>query len=166
MYLSDVRLVFVAAPNTGGPVAAFDVPLLYVRNERFVQPIFGANYLALHTFNVALGPDHAPHYVTLTFKEGGCATFLPLWHSALALARAGDVRSPRVDVGAAEVELRELRSSALVDPSDPTLVFLPVSDSTSGLSTFQCDETATEPEQYPVTGLRRRHAATVAAVEE
>jgi len=45
LFLSTVRLVWVPASPVG-PLAAFDLPLLYVRNERFHQPIFGANYLA------------------------------------------------------------------------------------------------------------------------
>jgi hypothetical protein len=160
LYLSDVRLVFVAPPTAAGPVSAFDMPLLFVRNEAFVQPLLYANYLALKVFSVALGPDAAPHYVTLSFKEGGAGTFLPLFESALAMVRGASsaARQPQ-DATAAEVELRELRSSALVDPSDPTTVFLPASD-----NAFDCDATANVPEAYPV-GLRRR-PATIRAVEE
>ena len=162
LYLSDVRLVFVAAPTAASPVpvSAFDVPLLFVRNEAFVQPLLYANYLALRVFSVAQGPDAAPHYVTLSFKEGGAGTFLPLFESALAMVRGATsaARAPQ-DATAAEVELRELRSSALVDPSDPSTIYVPASD-----TAFDCDATADVPEQYPV-GLRRR-VATIRAVEE
>jgi hypothetical protein len=165
IYLSDVRLVFVAA-QPHGPLAAFDVPLLYVRNEAFVQPIFGANYISLHCLNVALGPDHAPHYVSLAFKEGGAGTFLEMWSNVLSLARGAHAsRQSHIDAGAAEIELRELRTSALIDPADPSTVFLPV-DSNGESGSFQCDAAATEPERYPGTGLRRRYAATVRAVED
>ena len=159
LYLSDVRLVFVAAPATG-PVSAFDIPLLFVRNEAFVQPLLYANYLALRVFSVSLGPEAAPHFVTLSFKEGGAGTFLPLFESALAMVRGASsaARAPQ-DATAAEVELRELRSSALVDPSDPSTIYVPASD-----TAFDCDATADVPEQYPV-GLRRR-VATIRAVEE
>ena len=158
LYLSDVRLVFVA--TAAGPVTAFDIPLLFVRSEAFVQPLLYANYLELRVFSVALGPDAAPHYVTLSFKEGGAGTFLPLFESALAMARgASSAPCPAQGVTAAEVELRELRSSALVDPADPSVVFLPASD-----TAFECDATADVPQQYPA-GLRRR-VATIRAVEE
>ncbi len=145
LFLSDVRLVFVpSAARRGGVPAltAFDLPLVYIRGEQFHQPIFGANYLSGACFSVPLGgPDGgaAPHAFSLTFKEGGCGTFLPLFFSALAAARRAGTRP-----AGADVELDDLRASALVDPADPTVVFLPDGDAAS----YEAD-VAPAPERYP-----------------
>ena len=164
-----MRLVFVAAPDSlGGALRAFDMPLLYVRGEQFVQPIFYANYFALHCFNVALGGNEAPHFVTLAFKEGGAGTFLTLFNRALAIARGantGERAGEAQHTDAAEVELRELRKSALMDPSDPSIVFVPAgTPAAAPEAEFSCDETASAPEKYPV-GLRRR-GARIQAIED
>ena len=47
LFLSDVRLVFVASGKADpSGLQAFDLPLAYVRGEAFNQPIFGANNIS------------------------------------------------------------------------------------------------------------------------
>uniref|UniRef100_A0ACD5VED1 Uncharacterized protein n=1 Tax=Avena sativa TaxID=4498 RepID=A0ACD5VED1_AVESA len=45
IYLSNIRMVFVAA-NPVGNFFAFDMPLLYVHGEKFNQPIFHCNNIS------------------------------------------------------------------------------------------------------------------------
>jgi len=137
LFLSSVRLVFVSAQGAQ-PLQAFDVPLLFLRGERFNQPVFGANYLSGAVFSVRDGPEAPPHAWSLSFKEGGVGTLLPLFFNALEAAR-GSLPS------GAEVELQDLRSSALVDPGDPSHLFLPGSPPPAA-------ESAALPERYPRKG--------------
>lgn len=114
LFLSDTRVVALA------PSLGLELPLVLVRESRFHQPIFGANYLALRCLQ--LGPEGgprgsaAPLDVTLTFRFGGCGTLVPRLLSVLAAARRTEQQS---------VELQVLCNSALQDASDPTLIFLP-----------------------------------------
>ncbi len=81
--------------------------------------------------------------------QGGCGTFLPLFFHALHRAReaaASPMVAPR-DGG--DVELRDLRHSAFVDPGDPTVIFLP-DDDVAQVAAQQ--EPAQAPPAYPVTG--------------
>jgi len=121
LFLSNVRLI------ASGSLAALELPLALIREERFHQPIFGANYLALSCLQLGRegGPrgSASPLDVTLTFRFGGCGTFIPRLFSELASARRTEQQS---------VELLELSQSALQDASDPTLIFLPGRDESSG----------------------------------
>ena len=123
LFLSTVRLVFV--PEVPAPpFCAFDLPLLYIRGERFLQPIFGANYLQGVCLSVVGGGVNAvspPHAWSLTFKEGGCGTFVPLFLDTLAAARRAGEAPPGADV-----EMVDLRSSAYMDPNDPSQLFVSV----------------------------------------
>ena len=46
LYLTNLRLVFVAAKEDGSGLRAFDLPLAYTRREKFNQPIFSCNNLS------------------------------------------------------------------------------------------------------------------------
>lgn len=47
LWLSDVRMVFVAAGPVGRDgLQAFDIPLAYVSHDKFNQPVFGCNHLS------------------------------------------------------------------------------------------------------------------------
>jgi hypothetical protein len=45
VYLSNVRLVFVAERADASGLQAFDLPLVYISKEQLHQPIFGCNNL-------------------------------------------------------------------------------------------------------------------------
>jgi len=46
LWLTDVRLVFIAPTITDDGLHAFDFPLAYITHDKFNQPIFGCNNLA------------------------------------------------------------------------------------------------------------------------
>jgi len=76
LFLTHVRIVFAAAkpvPLGGGQsFRAFDFPLNSLSNERFNQPIFGANNLTGTVQPLPGSGLPGPAEFKLTFKEGGC----------------------------------------------------------------------------------------------
>jgi WW domain-binding protein 2 len=68
-------MVFVAKTPDSSGLEAFDIPLLYIRNDSFNQPIFGCNHLAGECWPVAAdgGPGGSlpPHKYKINFLEGG-----------------------------------------------------------------------------------------------
>jgi hypothetical protein len=140
-------------------------PQAYVRGERFNQPIFGCNNLSGSVFSVGEegGPAGSlpPHTFKIYFREvrgavqalyaayfiantkrcvqGGCGTLLPLFFNALQQAREA-AQSPLVAPRGAMLEMRDLRTSAYLDPNDPTLLYVP--EDTEGSD-------VTAPDAYP-----------------
>ncbi|KAK1294564.1 hypothetical protein QJS10_CPA16g00707 [Acorus calamus] len=145
VYLSNIRMVFVASKPVGNFVA-FDMPLLYIHGEKFNQPIFFCNNISGLVEPVV--PEDQPralystHSFKILFKEGGCGTFIPLFLNLIASVRqynqhyarpvpAPDA-APRVDpLQAAQTPVEEMMRHAYVDPNDPTKIFLqqPASES-------------------------------------
>ena len=124
--LSHARLVFIAASPTGG-FRAYDFPLAYLYNESFRQPIFGCNHLALACRPVLLPsgpglsppPPPPPRSARIYFLEGGVGTFLPLFFGMLADARRWGSQPPAAQL------TPEPPKRAFVDPSDPTVLYIP-----------------------------------------
>merc|ERR1719172_199063 len=77
LVLTDVRLVFVAGKASPEGLRAFDFPLQYVRGERFIQPIFGANNLAGECFRVESGGRGRPLAFKFKFNCGSGGTRAP-----------------------------------------------------------------------------------------
>nr|AFK43816.1 unknown [Lotus japonicus] len=135
IYLSNIRMVFVAKSPAGG-LTAFDMPLLYTSGEKFNQPIFHCNNLSGHVEPVVPDDQHRALYSTHTFKilfkEGGCGTFIPLFFNLIASVRQYNQRAnaqaqtqARVDpLQAAQTPVDEMMRHAYVDPNDPTRIFL------------------------------------------
>ncbi|CAL1352886.1 unnamed protein product [Linum trigynum] len=135
IYLSNVRMVFVAN-NPTGSLAAFDMPLLYVHGEKFNQPVFHCNNISGQVEPVVPENENRALYSThnfkILFKEGGCGTFIPLFFNLIASVRQFNqqqqnyARSPVVDpLQAAETPaVDEMIRHAYVDPNDPTKIFL------------------------------------------
>lgn len=140
LWLTDVRMVFVApSPNADG-LQAFDIPLAYITHDKFNQPIFACNNLAGKVWPATEGGGPAgtlpPHEYKLYFKEGGVGTLLPLYYRFVSTARLTLQRSrpsaPPASTSApsAPQAPSSLVATALVDPSDPSKIFLtqPVGD--------------------------------------
>ncbi|XP_057529166.1 uncharacterized protein LOC130807835 [Amaranthus tricolor] len=133
IYLSNVRMVFVASKPTGN-FYAFDMPLLHVHGEKFNQPIFQCNNISGHVEPVVPETENRALYSThsfkILFKEGGCGTFIPLFFNLISSVRqynqhAASVPEPRVDpLRAAQTPVDEMMRHAYVDPNDPTKIFL------------------------------------------
>nr|ADP88925.1 classical AGP [Gunnera manicata] len=131
IYLSNIRMVFVANKPHGN-FTAFDMPLLYVRGEKFNQPIFLCNNISGQVEPVVPENQHRALYSThsfkILFKEGGCGTFVPLFFNLITSVRQYNQLSvPVVNVDplqAAQTPVDEMMRHAYVDPNDPTRIFL------------------------------------------
>ncbi|RDX89730.1 SPAC29B12.11c [Mucuna pruriens] len=149
VYLSNIRMVFVAKSPVGSFIA-FDMPLLYIRGEKFNQPIFHCNNLSGHVEPVIPNDQHRAlysiHSFKIIFKEGGCGTFIPLFYNLIASVRQYNQHANMqqtqsyVDpLQAAQTPVDEMMRHAYVDPNDPTKIFLqqPNSDSQLRRRTYQ-----------------------------
>ncbi|KAB2018901.1 hypothetical protein ERO13_D08G238100v2 [Gossypium hirsutum] len=148
IYLSNIRMVFVASRPVGN-FFAFDMPLLYVHDEKFNQPIFHCNNISGQVEPVVPENEHRALYSThsfkILFKEGGCGTFVPLFLNLIASVRRYNQQvnhepQPRVDpLQAAQTPVDEMMRHAYVDPNDPTKIFLqqPTTESQLRRRTYQ-----------------------------
>ncbi|CAM8953601.1 hypothetical protein QQ045_018042 [Rhodiola kirilowii] len=134
IYLSNIRMVFVASKPVGN-FYAFDMPLLYVHNEKFNQPIFHCNNISGFVEPVVPDNEHSALYSThsfkILFKEGGTGTFVPLFLNLLNQLRQynqhyrAGAEAPRVDpLEATAPPVEEMMRHAYVDPNDPTKIYL------------------------------------------
>lgn len=130
VYMSNLRLVFIADKTDESGLTAFDIPLVYIRTHKLNQPIFGCNNLAGEVWPAVPGggPDGSlpPHSFKFLFREGGIGTFYPLFYTLAekckVLYRASqESQENRVQTQAI---LNNMVSSAFVDPNDPTTVYL------------------------------------------
>lgn len=127
----DFHLILSSCTNS---VQIFEQ--LYVRNEKFNQPIFFCNNISGLVEPVVPEGQHRALYSThsfkILFKEGGCGTFVPLFLNLIASVRQyfQHTRYPseeasRVDpLQASQTPVDEMMKHAYVDPNDPTRIFL------------------------------------------
>jgi len=160
LYLSHVRFVFVAnKPDVSG-LQSFDLPLAYISNEKFNQPIFGCNNLSFRCFPVgeAGGPSGSlpPHDLKLYLKEGGCGTLLPFFFRLMEQARAQQMNQPTQPAQSypssfappsAKPNFQKMVETAYIDPNDPTTVY--VSQPVGQEQVMKSDDMPYEP-----TGLK------------
>jgi len=123
LFVTTARLVFVNEKHEGSSFKSFDMPLMNLYDEKFEQPIFGANYLSLKVkplFNLI--PADAK--VKIWFMSGGCQKFLDIFLQILPQIRKR--RAQGADPGwIKDLTTGKLNSQfAYVDPSDPTYVFV------------------------------------------
>ncbi|CAG9465725.1 unnamed protein product [Pedinophyceae sp. YPF-701] len=133
VFLSDIRLVFIADREDPSGLCAFDLPLAYIHADTFEQPIFGANHIKGRCWPAVDGGGPGgtlpPHDFKLWLKNGGCGTLLPLYLRAVREAREAMARQRQADENARQwggtpgVWDESLRV-AFVDPSDPSKVFV------------------------------------------
>ncbi|CDP19006.1 unnamed protein product [Coffea canephora] len=132
IYLSNIRMVFVANKPVGD-FAAFDLPLLYIRGEKFNQPIFFCNNISGSVDPVVPENEQralfSTHSFKILFKEGGCGTFVPLFfnliHSVRQYNQETSRAGPQLDpLQASQTPVDEMMRHAYVDPNDPTRIFL------------------------------------------
>ena len=101
-----------------------------MRNERFNQPIFGANNMSGTNEPLPGGLTNAITW-TLTFKEGGVGTFLPLFFRLVQ-----EMRHCMAQENQAQYEhnfaappvtqqvVQQILGAAYVDPNDPTKLYV------------------------------------------
>mmetsp|Transcript_20796 Transcript_20796/g.48235 ORF Transcript_20796/g.48235 Transcript_20796/m.48235 type:complete len:226 (-) Transcript_20796:108-785(-) len=126
-YLSGKRIVFIASGRSSRQdFKAFDIPLKLLLREtvKFQQPIFGANYLEgqITGENLDASSPLAGGYTSwsLTFRAGGCGTFLPIFYKLLHEIEASG-EDNALTKAARQGRLNQV---AFVDPSDPSTLFV------------------------------------------
>lgn len=136
LYLSNIRLVFVAEKADASGLAGFDMPLVYICKEKLNQPIFGCNNLAGQVWPAVEGGGPSghlpPHSFKVLFKEGGIGTFYPMFYALCERAKKADAASRQPTSLAQNTQVvQELVHKAFVDPNDPSTVYLsqPVDES-------------------------------------
>lgn len=138
IYLSNVRMVFLADKPDASGLAGFDIPLVYITSDKLNQPIFGCNNLSGRVWPAVEGGGPAggmaPHDFKVLFKSGGIGTLWPLYYALTQRARraAATNRPPAAEPpGKAQQEMQQMAHTAFVDPNDPSTVYLtqPVDDS-------------------------------------
>ena len=155
LYLSTLRIVFVVrrppaangvnhatsrhphavvrppqAQQRGGSCESFDLPLGTMHNEKFNQPIFGANNMTGTSEPLPGGLTDEIKW-TLTFKEGGVGTFLPLFFRLVheMRRRMAQESQPQYEHNfaappVAQQVVQQIIGAAYVDPNDPTKLYV------------------------------------------
>lgn len=122
LFLSTLRMVFVADKGQH-----FDMPLATLYEEKFNQPIFGANNLTGTSPPLDGLPDN--YTWCISFRNGGVGTFLPFFFRLLEEMRT---RMQQASAPVAQAEpipdtvAQGLVQAAYVDPSDPTTFYISV----------------------------------------
>lgn len=130
LFLSNVRMVFVADKPPTDFFYAFDMPLLYVHDEKFNQPVFHCNNISGLVEPVVPYDQNREMYPThsfkILFKHGGCGTFVPLFFTLIKSVRQYNqqFQAGNDPLRAAQTPVDEMMHAAYVDPSDPTKIFL------------------------------------------
>lgn len=140
LYISNIRMVFIADKPDASGLSCFDFPLVYLRNDVLVQPIFACNHLKGQIWPAIPGGGPAgqlpPYEFRFNFKEGGIGTFYPLYYTlatrAKQAAEAASAARTRGNIEANPAnDTKQLVSQAFVDPADPSRIILtqPTDDS-------------------------------------
>ncbi|GBG77701.1 hypothetical protein CBR_g24147 [Chara braunii] len=134
IYLSSMRMVFVPTSSSFPTITAFDMPLAYIHDERFNQPIFGCNNLSGKVFPVvddSRRPLYSVHNFKVLFKEGGVGTFIPMFFRVLCSVRpppvgrrGSELNSNGSSTPTSQPPVEQMIRSAYIDPNDPTKLYL------------------------------------------
>lgn len=153
IFLTNYRMVFVPSKPTP-TITAIEIPLLFISNEKMSQPIFGANNLSGLVTPVDAPPNSSERITwKLSFTNGGMGTLVPLFYATLEYLRVSSRRRHQeappppefeqqqpVQPDAPKQEPPSFIQTALLDPNDPTKVYL----------TSPVDPAQAHPEKYPV----------------
>ncbi|GAX82994.1 hypothetical protein CEUSTIGMA_g10421.t1 [Chlamydomonas eustigma] len=139
VFVSNIRLVFIAEKADTSGLTGFDLPLVYIFKDSLVQPIFSCNNLKGELWPAVDGGGPAgslpPHKFIMYFKEGGIGTFFPLYYTLAERAKrvwsqnepSGTPR-PQQEPGWRDPNpssfAESLISRAFVDPNDPSTLYL------------------------------------------
>ena len=133
LYLTTESIFFVADyPKSQGAAKirfdSFRIPLTQLSNEKFNQPIFGANNLTgqvspvcdAQTLQQLNGLNDFKF--CFSFNNGGCGTFLPIFFRIMAEVREyGEDAAQHV---AEQVLSGRFTGAAYIDPSDPSTIYV------------------------------------------
>ena len=138
-------MVFVPTKPTS-TIQAVEIPLLFIREEKINQPIFNANSLSGLVIPVDAPPNSSERIKwKLSFTNGGMGTLVPLFYAALEYLRVSSRRRheapPEQQMPEApKPEPPSFVQTALLDPNDPTKVYL----------VSPVDPAQVKPDKYPV----------------
>eukprot|EP00948_MAST-09A_sp_MAST-9A-sp1_P002286 g2286.t1 len=169
LYLTNRRIVFVSGKKKTNPLDlnAFEVPLCTLTEYKFVQPIFGSNYLK---------GKCTPHWspmpefrFQLTFTHGGSGTFLSYFFTVMKRFDEGQARRG-IDEGRSRTDGPStafypeynyvFASQVYRDPNDPSTIIM------ATLSVTDDDLQAEEEDNEAMvdsTSPPRRSVAEIAA---
>lgn len=117
VFLSSHRIVFIPKTSSRPDFVSYELEMVEVLNEKFEQPIFGANYISGET----IGPNESEKSVwSLTLHDGGCGTILPVLADLLRRARARSLET-NLFYG---VHDSPIGSIGYLDRSDPSVVLI------------------------------------------
>ena len=118
VYLSTVRLVFLADKPDDSGLAGFDLPLVYRTQDKLNQPIFGCNNLTGRVWPAVEGGGPAgtlpPHSWKVAFKNGGIGTFYPLFYGLLQRAKRAGAAPKQPDLATVKEEIGKMAHTAFV----------------------------------------------------
>ena len=120
LFLTSHSIFFVAKKITtqrGLQFVSFRLPITNITEEKFNQPIFGANNLSGKCSPVVVGST-SDFKFKFNFNNGGCGTFLPIFFMSMERGRQDSRRF------AQEVTNNGIANGAFVDPNDPTVIFV------------------------------------------
>ncbi|MCQ2817935.1 MAG: GRAM domain-containing protein [archaeon] len=120
MILTTLRLICINTKSSS--FKAFDLPLSLTKNEKFEQPIFGANYL-VGTCSPLLNSLPGIINWKIWFMEGGCGVFVPNYLKMVYSMRKNQNRG--IDSKMENtIKTGGFKRTAIVDPSDPSVIYL------------------------------------------
>ena len=120
LFLTSHSIFFVAKKVTtqrGLQFTSFRLPIANIVEEKFNQPIFGANNLSGKCSPVVVGST-SDFTFQFRFNNGGCGTFLPIFFMSMERGRQDSRRF------AQEIASNGIANGAFVDPNDPTVIFV------------------------------------------
>lgn len=127
LFLTTSRLVLVpkkqVAHKDGFVFKAFEIPLDRLHEEKFNQPLLGANNLSGSVEPTPGSGLDVFAMCRIYFNNGGAGTFLPMFFRAV-------LESRRTDGGSSDTLASIIRNGgdfnavAVVDPSDPSKIYL------------------------------------------
>jgi len=133
IFLSNLRIVFV--PSRPQPIIgvagqtefrSFVMELSRIYNERFNQPIFGANNFMGTVQNVSGGGLLSPGNFKITFKNGGESRFVELfYHFIEEIRRNPPIEESNLSTNPIPFVTELPLTEAFIDPNDPTKIYVP-----------------------------------------
>ncbi|CAG8759248.1 6928_t:CDS:2 [Dentiscutata erythropus] len=115
IFITNQRVIFISRPTLPN-FQSLSIPLLNLREGKFQQPWFGANYYQAHLIPVQNGGLPSPGLMKVTFKEGGGYEFSSCYTELIQ-------------------RLTENEDYVLIEHTEPLPTYTPREDSTTSTAT-------------------------------
>jgi hypothetical protein len=125
VFLSTLRIVFVAEKHQTSDFKSFDIPIKHLYGEDIIMPIFGNTYLkgsVRPLFGLLPGDSH----FKLWFYNGKTDTFIRFLSKVIDTHKKMEHQNP---VSGQNPYIQQISTGgfdkkALVDPDDPSVVYI------------------------------------------